>query len=86
MEPTLRDLRYQADLTPTKVLEELRNRFPEVAPQARSGITNWENQGIRDVRVIRALSAIYNRPFEEVEAAALRCKERFIASRKSVPA
>ena len=77
METTLRDIRYSVGKTPTQVLQEVRELFPEIAPKERSGVTNWENQGIRDIRVIRALAAIYNRPVEEIEAAALRCKEIF---------
>jgi transcriptional regulator with XRE-family HTH domain len=74
---TLRDIRKSKGLEPTQVLEIVREQYPHIAPKQRSGITNWENQGIRDIRVIRALAAIYNHPLEEIEAAALHCKELF---------
>ena len=80
---TLREIRKEEGLEPTQVLEIVREKYPHIAPKMRSGVTNWENQGILDIRVIRALAAIYERPLEEIEAAAIYCKQLFNEKKRS---
>lgn len=74
---TLRELRRNSGMSIQEILNSVRTIAPEIAPQQRSGILNWENQGITDIRVIRALSRVYGVDLETVEAAALAAKDNF---------
>lgn len=67
---TLRDLRIESGLSISQVLEGVRLVAPGVAPKERSGIINWEVQGIQNARVLAALAIVYKQPIEVVIAAA----------------
>jgi hypothetical protein len=77
MELTLRDFRKQTNKNLNQILDELREISPEIVPSAPAGVLNWENQGIRDIRVIRALAKVYGQDESAVATAALSAKESF---------
>lgn len=74
---TLRDLRIESGLSIAQILEGVRQIAPEVAPKKRSGIINWEVQGIQNAEVLNALAHVYKRPFSEVLQAAKHSKALF---------
>lgn len=78
MQSTLRAYRKQSELTCNSILERVKVMYPDLdVPKKRSGVLNWETQGFSDIRIIRALSIIYNQPFEEIERLALQAKRQF---------
>ncbi len=71
---TLRDLRIESGLSIAQILEGVRLVAPGVAPKERSGIINWEVQGIQNAEVLNALALVYRRPFLEILQAARQSK------------
>ena len=82
---TLADLRKQSGRSIGSIHASMQSVCPEIAPKSRSGVIHWETQGIMDVRVIRALSIVYLKPFEVVESAALLSRAAFLSRKKIVP-
>lgn len=78
----LEDLRRKSGLTIQQVLDKARDVAPDIAPSTRAGIIHWEQQGILNVRVIQALSLIYDCPLAEITDAATASKKRYHDRRK----
>lgn len=71
---TLRDLRIESGLSIAQILDGVRQFAPEIAPKERSGIINWEVQGIQNAEVLNALAHVYKVPFSEILQAAKASK------------
>lgn len=74
MAETLKSLRDNKGLSLEKVRLRMEAIAPNIAPESRQAVANWEIRGTKDVDVLRVLSIIYETPFEEVYAASLESR------------
>lgn len=74
MAETLKSLRNKKGWSLGSVRAKIGAIAPHIAPESRQAVANWEIRGTKDVDILRALSVIYEVPFEEVYAASLESR------------